>query len=83
MTRFKVVIADPPAADHSVEAATFASSGLDLETLYLGTRDVDRVVANAADADALIVSWVHLTRAAIAASSSAASSSSASASAST
>src|SRR4051794_13995949 len=66
MTRFKVVIADPPAPDHGVEAATFAASGLDLETVYLGTRDVDSVLAHVADADALVVSWVHLTRPAIA-----------------
>jgi len=66
MPRFSVVVADPPAADCDVEQAAFASSGLDLDPLYLGTRDVDRVVAKAADADALVVSWVHLDRAAIA-----------------
>jgi D-3-phosphoglycerate dehydrogenase len=62
---FKVVIADPPAADHQVEDATFAASGLPLETVYLGTRDVPTVVEHAADADALIVSWVVLDRAAL------------------
>jgi len=62
---FKVVIADPPAADHEVEDAAFAASGLPLEKVYLGTRDVPTVVEQAADADALIVSWVVLDRAAI------------------
>src|SRR4051794_31857778 len=66
MTRFNVVVADPPAADCDVEQAAFAASGLDLNTRYLGTRDVDRIVAQATDADALVVSWVHLDRSAIA-----------------
>jgi D-3-phosphoglycerate dehydrogenase len=66
MPPFKVVVADPPGADCDVEQAAFAASGLDLDTRYLGTRDVDRVLAEAADADALVVSWVHLTRPAIA-----------------
>jgi D-3-phosphoglycerate dehydrogenase len=57
---FKVVIADPPAADTEIEDAAFAASGLQLETLYLGTREPERIVAQAADADALIVSWVNL-----------------------
>ncbi len=62
MPQFKVVIADPPAADCDVEAAAFAASGLSLDTQYLGTRDPARVLEHAADADALIVSWVSLTR---------------------
>jgi D-3-phosphoglycerate dehydrogenase len=62
MPQFKVVIADPPAADCDIEAAALAASGLPLETLYLGTRDPARVLEHAADADALIVSWVQLTR---------------------
>ncbi|HEY3060515.1 MAG TPA: C-terminal binding protein [Chloroflexota bacterium] len=66
MAHFKVVIADPPAADCDVEVATFAASGLSLETRYLGTRDPALVVEQAADADALVVSWVSLTRTEIA-----------------
>jgi len=63
---FKVVIADPPAADPDVEAAVLAASGLELDTRYLGTRDAALVVEAAADADALVVSWVHLGRAELA-----------------
>jgi D-3-phosphoglycerate dehydrogenase / 2-oxoglutarate reductase len=64
--RFKVVIADPPAADCEVEDAAFSASGLDLKTVYLATRDPQRVLEQAADADALIVSWVQMTREVIA-----------------
>jgi D-3-phosphoglycerate dehydrogenase / 2-oxoglutarate reductase len=64
--KFTVVVADPPVADCDIEAATFAASGLPLETLYLGTRDPERVLEHAADADALVVSWVPLTREVIA-----------------
>lgn len=66
MPQFKVVIADPPATECDVEAAAFAASGLSLETRYLGTRDPAQVLEHAADADALIVSWVTLTRETIA-----------------
>jgi D-3-phosphoglycerate dehydrogenase / 2-oxoglutarate reductase len=62
MPQFKVVIADPPGAECDVEAAAFAASGLSLETRYLGTREPAQVLEHAADADALIVSWVTLTR---------------------
>jgi len=65
MPQFKVVIADPPAADCDVEDAAFAASGLALETVYLRTREPERVLEHAADADALIVSWVPMTREAI------------------
>jgi D-3-phosphoglycerate dehydrogenase / 2-oxoglutarate reductase len=66
MPPFKVVIADPPAAECDVEAAAFAASGLALDTHYLGTRDPARMLEHAADADALIVSWVMLSRETIA-----------------
>jgi D-3-phosphoglycerate dehydrogenase len=59
---FKVVIADPPGADHEVEAAAFAASGLALEFVWLGERDPDRVLEHAADADALVMSWVPIAR---------------------
>jgi D-3-phosphoglycerate dehydrogenase / 2-oxoglutarate reductase len=59
---FKVVIADQPAADHDVEAAALAASGLQLETVWLAGRDPDRVVEHAADADALVMSWTPVTR---------------------
>src|SRR5262245_54558205 len=65
MVHYKVVVADPPAADCDVEATAFEASGLDLETVYLGTRDLGRVIERAADADALVVSWINLTGAAL------------------
>jgi D-3-phosphoglycerate dehydrogenase len=57
-----VVIADPPGADHDVEAAALAASGLTLEPVWLDARDADRVLEHAADADALVMSWVPMTR---------------------
>ena len=65
VTTFKVVIADPPGADHEVEAAALAASGLTLESVWLDARDADRVLEHAADADALVMSWVPMTRAVI------------------
>ena len=65
MAPFKVVIADQPGADHDVESATFAESGLDLEQVWLGGRDPDRVLLHAADTDALVMSWLPVTRALI------------------
>src|SRR6267378_3469764 len=62
VTTFKVVIADPPGADHEVEAAALAASGLALESVWLDARDADRVLEHAADADALVMSWVPMTR---------------------
>jgi D-3-phosphoglycerate dehydrogenase / 2-oxoglutarate reductase len=59
---FKIVIADPPGADHDVEAAALAASGLTLEPVWLDARDADRVLEHAADADALVMSWVPMTR---------------------
>ncbi len=66
MAPFKVVIADPPSADRAVEAAAFAASGLALQPVWVGGRDPDwvggrdpdRVLEHAANADALIMSWV-------------------------
>jgi D-3-phosphoglycerate dehydrogenase len=58
---FKIVIADPPGADHEVEAAALAASGLTLEPVWLDARDADRVLEHA-DADALVMSWVPMTR---------------------
>src|SRR6516165_8765395 len=59
---FKVVIADQPAADHEVESAALAASGLALDTVWLGAREPERVLEHAADADALVMSWVPMTR---------------------
>jgi D-3-phosphoglycerate dehydrogenase len=59
---FKVVIADPPGADHEVESAAFAASGLSLEPVWLTERDPERVLVHAADADALVMSWVPMNR---------------------
>lgn len=62
MAPFKVVIADHPAADHEVEAAALDASGLALDTVWLGAREPERVLEHAADADALVMSWVPMTR---------------------
>src|SRR5215470_12102797 len=62
---FKVVIADPPAADHAVEAEALAASGLPVEPVWLSTRDPQHVLEHAADADALVMSWVPMSRAVI------------------
>jgi D-3-phosphoglycerate dehydrogenase len=62
---FKVVIADPPGVDHAVEAAAFAASGLAIEPVWLGAREPDRVLEHAIDADALVMSWVPMSRAVI------------------
>jgi D-3-phosphoglycerate dehydrogenase len=59
---FKVVIADQPAPDHDVEAATLAASGLSLDAVWLGGRDAERVLDHATDADALVMSWLPVTR---------------------
>jgi D-3-phosphoglycerate dehydrogenase / 2-oxoglutarate reductase len=59
---FKVVIADQPAADREVETAALASSGLLLEAVWLGGRDAERVREHAADTDALVMSWLPVTR---------------------
>ncbi len=65
MAPFKVVIADSPSADHDVEKAAFAASGLALEPVWVGAREPDRVLEHAADADALVMSWLPVTRAVI------------------
>ena len=62
MAPFKVVIADQPAADHEVEVAALAASGLSVDTVWLASRDSDRVLEHAADADALVMSWLPVTR---------------------
>jgi D-3-phosphoglycerate dehydrogenase len=63
VTAFKIVVADPPSADHAVEDTAFAASGLDLDLRWLDTRDPERVVEHAADADALDITWVAMSRA--------------------
>ena len=65
MAAFKVVIADSPTADHDVEEAAFAASGLALDSVWVGARDPNRVLVDAADADALVMSWLPVTRAVI------------------
>jgi len=59
---FKVVIADQPAADHEVEAAALAASGLQLDAVWLAGRDREHLLEHAADADALVMSWTPVTR---------------------
>ena len=62
MAPFKVVIADQPAADHEVESAALAASGLSLDAVWLGAREPELVLEHAVDADALVMSWVPVTR---------------------
>jgi D-3-phosphoglycerate dehydrogenase len=62
---YKVVIADSPSADHDVEDAAFAASALTLEQVWVGARDPERVLEHATNADALIMSWLPVTRAVI------------------
>ncbi len=62
LAAFKVVIADQPAADRDVEAAALAASGLSLDTVWLATHESDQVLGHAADADALVMSWLPVTR---------------------
>ena len=61
MSRFKVVIADPPAVDHDIESAALDASGLALDTVWLNAREPEQVLEHA-DADALVMSWVPITR---------------------
>ena len=65
MAPFKVVIADTPGADYVVEAAALAASGLAIEPVWVGSRDPDQVLEHAADAEALVMSWLPVTRAVI------------------
>ena len=62
MAAFKVVIADQPAADRDVEVAALTASGLSLETVWLATRESDQVLEHASDTDALVMSWLPVTR---------------------
>ncbi len=65
MAALKVVIADSPNLDHDVEDAVFAASGLALDPVWLGVRDAARVLEDATDADALVMSWLPVTRSVI------------------
>ncbi|MGI9145479.1 MAG: C-terminal binding protein [Chloroflexota bacterium] len=65
MPPFKVVIADSPSADHDVEEAAFAASGLAVQPVWVGAREPASVLEHATDADALVMSWLPVTRAVI------------------
>jgi len=65
LAALKVVIADSPNLDHDVEDAVFAASGLALDPVWLGVRDAARVLEDATDADALVMSWLPVTRSVI------------------
>lgn len=62
MTQLKVVLTDTTVPDYDVEEGIFRDSGLDVDRVYLHTRDPEEVVRHAADADALVVSWAPITR---------------------
>lgn len=62
MAAFKVVIADQPALDREVESAALAASGLQLDAVWLGGCDAEHVLAQAANADALVMSWMPVPR---------------------
>jgi D-3-phosphoglycerate dehydrogenase len=62
LAAFKVVIADQPAVDRDVEVAALSASGLSLETVWLATREADQVLEHASDTDALVMSWLPVTR---------------------
>jgi D-3-phosphoglycerate dehydrogenase len=63
MARYKVVITDFGEADYTPEAEVFRASGLDVELVRLNARTADDLFPTVADADGLIVQWVHITRA--------------------
>ncbi len=62
MTKFKVVITDFGEPDDTLEAEVIKSSGLDIELVRLNARNPDELFPQVADADALIVQWVKITR---------------------
>jgi len=62
VARFRVVLTDTVAADYDLEEQRFQQGGLDVERVYLRTHDAEEIVAQAATADALIISWVPITR---------------------
>jgi D-3-phosphoglycerate dehydrogenase len=62
LAAFKIVIADQPAADRDVEVAALTASGLSLETVWLASRESDQVLEHASDTDALVMSWLPVTR---------------------
>lgn len=65
MSHFKVVITDFGDPDNSLEAQVLQESGLDIELVRLNARTPDELFPAAADADALLVQWVKVTRRAI------------------
>lgn len=61
----KVVFADTTASDYEIERELLAQSDLDLTAEFLQTREPDEVAQQAADADAIVMSWARMTRAVI------------------
>ena len=62
MAQFKAVITDFGEPDYTLEAEVVESSGLDIELVRLNARYPDELFPAVADADALIVQWVKITR---------------------
>ena len=62
MAKFKVVITDFGEPDYTLEAEVIVASGLDIELVRLNAKTPDELFPAVADADALIVQWVKITR---------------------
>jgi D-3-phosphoglycerate dehydrogenase len=62
MAQFKVVITDFGDPDNSLEAEVLKASGLDIELVRLQARTPEELFPAVADADALLVQWVKITR---------------------
>lgn len=59
----KIVFTDTTAADYEIERELLGQSGLELTPVFLQTRDSADVAREAADADAVVMSWAKMTRA--------------------
>ena len=62
MSQFKVVITDFSEPDNTLEAEEFKVSGLDIELIRLNARSPEDLYPIVAEADALMVQWVKITR---------------------
>lgn len=58
----KVVLTDTTALDYDLEASILNDSGLDLDVVYLQTRNPAEFLDKVVDADGVILSWAPMTR---------------------
>ncbi len=65
MPPFKVVSTDSIYPDHDLEAEVLQGSGLDIDSVWMQTRDPDVLIPCVADADALLVIWATINRSVI------------------